>query len=95
MVGGPSTWQQPPLDVVIETDAPTVGWGAVCQGIRTGGVWSPHTHINVLELTAGMFADQSFLKDHHVHLRMDNTSALTYVKKMGRTRFPRLMKVAC
>jgi len=91
----------PPPDVVIETDPSTVGWGAVCRGVRTGGLWSPQeqgTHINVLELTAGMFAVQSFLKDQsnlHVHLRMDNTSALTYVRKMGGTRSPRLMKVAC
>ena len=27
-------------DLVIETDASTVGWGAFCQGVRTGGPWS-------------------------------------------------------
>lgn len=79
----------PPIDLVIETDASVVGWGAVCSGTRTGGLWSQqerHQHINVLELTAGMFAVQSFVKerqDLHVHLRMDNTSALSYVNKMG------------
>ena len=39
-------------------------------------------HINVLELTVGMFAVQVFAKDRKnvpVHLRMDNTSTLTYV----------------
>jgi len=29
----------PTPDMVIETDASTIGWGAVCQGVRTGG---PH-----------------------------------------------------
>ena len=28
-------------DLTIETDASTVGWGALCQGTRTGGPWSP------------------------------------------------------
>ena len=29
-----------PPDLVIETDASKVGWGAACQGVRTGGLWS-------------------------------------------------------
>ena len=79
---------QPPPDLVIEMDASLIGWGAVCEGVQTGGLWSQEEqleHINVLELTAGMFAVQAFENDRrnlHVHLRMDNTSALTYVTKM-------------
>ena len=30
----------PPSDMVIETDASNIGWGAVCRGVRTGGPWS-------------------------------------------------------
>ena len=43
------------------------------------GLWSQQErqqHINVLELTAGMFAVQAFVKERqnvHVHLKMDNT----------------------
>ena len=31
---------RPAPDLVIETDASRKGWGAVCQGVRTGGLWS-------------------------------------------------------
>ena len=31
----------------------------------------------------------------HIHLRMDNVSALTYVNRMGGTRSPELMRVPC
>ena len=27
--------------LTIETDASEIGWGAVCNGVRTGGPWSP------------------------------------------------------
>ena len=68
--------------------------------MKTGGLWSSQEqqHINVLELKAGMFAVQAFTKDKqnvHVHLRMDNTSALAYVNRMGGTRSPSLTRVAC
>lgn len=46
-------------------------------------------HINSLELTAGAFAVKSFTKGKfniHVLLRMDNTTALTYIQKLGGTR---------
>ena len=70
---------QPTPDLIIETDAALTGWGAVCDGVKTGGLWSTQEqchHINVLELKAGMFAVQAFVKDRqnvHVHLKMDNT----------------------
>jgi len=79
---------QPP-NLVIETDASMVSWGTICNGIRAGGLWSQQEqqrHINVLKLMAGMFAVQVFAKkekDMHIHLRMDNTSALAYVNRMG------------
>ena len=40
---------------------------------------------------------RSFAKDLrnvHVHLRMDNTSAVAYIQKMGGTRSPQLLAVA-
>ena len=93
----------PPPDMVIETDASNIGWGAVCRGVRTGGPWSQQEqaqHINVLELTAASLAVKTFARDNpkdqmHIHLRMDNVSALTYVSRMGGTRSPELMRVAC
>ena len=82
----------PSPDLIIETDASWMGWGAVCQGVRTGGLWSQmeqKLHIHCLELLAGSFAIQSFTKNRlcvHVRLRMDNTSAVAYLNRLGGTR---------
>ena len=49
----------PSPDLVITTDSSMMGWGAVCNGTTTQGLWSPSEkldHINVLELKAAMFA---------------------------------------
>ena len=88
-------------DMVLETDASLLGWGAVCNGTCTGGLWSPQErtlHINQLELLAGSFAVQTFAKDRrdiHIHLRMDNNTARCYVSQMGGTHSPSLMRQAC
>ena len=82
----------PPPDLVIETDASQQGWGAVCKEVRTGGLWSQNErllHINCLELLAGAFAVKCFTKNQiclHVRLRMDNTTAIAYLNKLGETR---------
>ena len=83
-------------DIVIETDASTTGWGAQCNGVRTGGPWTPlerQMHINCLELLAASLAVRSFAKetsDVTIHLKMDNTTALTYINKLGGTVSPEL-----
>ena len=54
------------LSIVIETDASLLGWGVVCNGVQTGGLWSREEqleHINVLKLRASMFEVQAFTKD--------------------------------
>ena len=90
-----STWNgrsiiTPAPDLVITTDASLQGWGAVCQGVRTRGLWSQQEsntlHINALELKAALFAVRAFTakeRQLHVHLRMDNRTAVAYVLKMG------------
>ena len=78
-------------DLTIETDASQTGWGARCGDTQTGGPWSPKEatmHINCLELLAATLAIQTFAKKQGnllIHLKMDNTSALTYINKMGGT----------
>ena len=50
---------------VITSDASIQGWGAVCQGVRTGGRWTAEesqSHINMLELKAAFLAIQSFFE---------------------------------
>ena len=77
--------------VVIESDALTRGWGATCEGIRTGGPWSPgesQWHINCLEALAAFHAVKCFVRDKRsitVLLLLDNTTAVAYVNKLGGT----------
>ena len=80
-------------DLVIATDASLTGWGAVCDGVSTGGCWSlaesRFLHINALELLAGSFAVKAFAGNRiniRVLLRMDNVSAMAYVNRLGGTR---------
>ena len=57
---------QRPAQIVIQSDASLAGWGAVCNGVNTGGTWSPKDqmmHINCLELLAADLAVRTFLKD--------------------------------
>lgn len=90
---------RPEPDLTIETDASTIGWGAMCQGHRTGGPWSKTEatmHINCLELLAATLATKTFAKERHdivICLKMDNTSALTYINKFGGTVSPELNRL--
>ena len=80
---------QPDPSIIIESDASREGWGAHCNGLSTGGLWSQSEqflHINCLELLAGSFAIKCFAKDKtniHIQLFMDNVTALTFINKMG------------
>ena len=71
------------------TDASLMGWGAVCRGTKTGGPWSREEqslHINCLEMLAAFLAFKCFFREEksiHVHLKMDNASAIAYINKMG------------
>lgn len=84
----------------MEADASLLGWKVVCDGVRTGGLWSPVerlAHINCLELTAAMFAVKAFGRNKdgsHIHLKLDNKTAVSYVNHMGGTRSPQLNSVA-
>ena len=76
--------------MLIQTDASRKGWGAVCQGISSGGgQWSKEKqllHINVLELKAVKLALLTLNKEKSlkaVRFEIDNTTALLYLVKMG------------
>ena len=86
--------------VIIRSDASLQGWGAVCNGVRTGGPWSQseqQLHINCLELLAATLAVKSFLKDQEgssVLLQLDNQTAVAYINNMGGTVSPQLTDLA-
>ena len=75
--------------LVITTDASLSGWGAECQSITTGGMWShieAREHINYLELLATFLGLKTFAKtisNSHIRLRIDNTSAVSIINNMG------------
>ena len=68
--------------VVIRSYASLQGWGAVCKGTRTGGLWSQEEqemHINCLELLAATLTVHTFLMDQasvSVLLQLDNYSEI-------------------
>ena len=86
--------------VIIRSDASLLGWGATCEGIRTGGLWSELEkmwHINCLEMQAAALATQTFLKGRtglSVLLQMDNTTAVAYINNLGGTVSPQLTTLA-
>lgn len=84
----------------IFTDASQTGWGAACNNERTGGHWSDEerlNHINYLELLAVFFGLRSFAcdkRDCEILLRIDNTTAISYVNKMGGVQYPHLTYIS-
>lgn len=84
----------------IFTDASLSGWGAVCGMQKTSGNWNPFEkglHINELELLAVLFGLKCFTKDLsdcEILLRVDNTTAIAYINRMGGIQFPKLNAIA-
>ena len=79
-------------DLFITSDASTKGWGAHREGTSTGGhftIKEMESHINVLELKAVLLGLKSLCKDienSHILLKIDNTSAVASINKMGSIR---------
>ena len=86
--------------MIIQTDASTLGWGAVFGDQEVGGRWTSLeriSHINILELQAAFFALKSFCKETikgHVQLQIDNTTAVAYINNMGGSKSPKLNSLA-
>ena len=84
------------IDIYIECDASLTGWGASCGGQSANGQWSileAHNHINYLELLAALYALQAFapnLRDVHVRLKLDNSTAVAFINKMEGNKSPSL-----
>ena len=78
-------------DLTLTSDASKRGWGATLGSERAQGLWTQEEtslHINVLELKGVLFALRMFAQDLrkvHVHLKLDNRTAVAYIQKMGGT----------
>ena len=85
-------------DILLRSDSSDYGWGGVVMEkkkgklvptLKTRGVWSEieaKHHINFKELKAAFFVLVCFcenLSDVHVKLECDNTTAISYINKMG------------
>jgi len=88
------------FDLEIFSDASLTGWGAVCAENRTHGFWSSQDkqhHINYLELLAVFHALRCFaphLRGSEILLRIDNSTAVSYINRMGSIKFPALSELA-
>lgn len=84
----------------IFSDASLSGWGAYYNKISAQGFWSVQERklaINNLELIAAFLALKCFAKedkDCEILLRIDNTTAIAYINRMGGVQYPQLNKLA-
>ena len=84
-------------DIVIDTDASLIGWGAVCNAVTAQGsftssdIYYAGGNINVLELLAVKYGLQSFasiIKNRHILVRCDNsTAAVKWCTSFWRTNW--------
>ena len=76
-------------DLILTTDASLLGWGAVFNGMETGGHWNAEEqgfHTNYLEMKALLLGLKSLCPnahDTHICVQSDNTTAVTYICAMG------------
>ena len=76
-------------EITLFTDASNQGWGAVLNKCRIGGqrtTLEANNHINYLEMLAVFLALKAFsshLSGKHVCIRIDNTTAVADIGKMG------------
>lgn len=86
-------------DLVIYSDASLSGWGVCCEENRSHGFWTKEEQmysINYLELKAAFFGLKCFAektKNSNILLRIDNSTAIAYINRMGGTRYEYLNKI--
>lgn len=91
--------KQNKFSLEIYSDASTTGWGAACGEKTVSGMWRDDKrsrHINYLEILAAFFGIKLFTKssyDCQILLKIDNTTAISYINRMGGVQFPHLTNV--
>lgn len=84
----------------IFSDSSLSGWGCYCNGVSASGFWNEQeerNHINYLELLAAFFALKCFASDSsqcEILLRLDNTTAISYINRAGGVQFPHLSELS-
>lgn len=83
----------------IFSDSSLSGWGVSCNNKKSHGWWNSEEkkeHINWLELKAAFYGLKCFaenLKSAEILLRVDNTTAIAYINKMGSVKYQKLSKL--
>lgn len=86
--------------VELFSDASQSGWGAVGNNNKVSGSWTVEEqkcHINYLELKAAFFGLKCLAKNLlncEILLRIDNTTAISYINRMGGIQYPHLNSIA-
>lgn len=86
--------------IEIFSDASKTGWGGYSNGERTHGFWlesDKNYHINYLELKALFFVLKHFannMSNCNILCRVDNTTAMAYINKMGSIQHPLLNQLS-
>lgn len=81
------------FSIEIFSDASLTGWGAVCGNRKVHGFWTSEereNNINFLELKAALFGLKCLAENYcncRILLRIDNTTAICYINRMGGTQF--------
>ena len=90
----------PHPDLILYTDASDTGWGASLGSEHLSGLWSPScslysiNHRELLVIFLALDGFSQLLHHQFVALFMDNTTALSYLRKEGGTRLSTLNSVA-
>jgi len=87
------------FDITLVTDASMSGWGATDLTNSTKGGWTAQqmqSHINVLELLAVFYGIKALVKQTGVSvlIRVDNTTAVSYINRYGGCRASECHEVA-
>lgn len=84
----------------IFSDASLTGWGACCDEKKTHGWWNLEEkiqHINYLELKAVYYALRCYASNQRsceILLRVDNTTAISYINRMGGLQYQNLTQIS-
>lgn len=91
-----------PLKFQLEifSDACKTGWGICSGSVKSHGLWNvkeKELHINYLELLASFFGLKCFanhIKNCDILCKIDNTTAISYINRMGSIQYPQLNHLA-
>uniref|UniRef100_A0ABD2XMW6 Reverse transcriptase domain-containing protein n=1 Tax=Trichogramma kaykai TaxID=54128 RepID=A0ABD2XMW6_9HYME len=94
------SFKHKPFQITIFTDASDTGWGATNGEQQIFGSWEASSlewHINYKELVAVKLALENLcdeMQNCSILVRIDNTTAIAYVNRMGGVKYVKYNKVA-